>query len=155
MSVDHQARSGESGVFAEDTVVVFFEPLEEAWCYVHHLTLLDIHARGYVRPICFTYATRDNQKIMQNFQMLLKNFAEVSNVLKTGNYQLFRDDLKMRMADLAYTKGVVDTMEGASMITGFFFFFFFFFFVLFCFGNVFSLSLFLESCYSWDHHSSL
>jgi hypothetical protein len=117
MSVDHQARSGESGVFAEDTIVVFFEPLEEAWCYVHHLTLLDIHARGYVRPICFTYATRDNQKLMGNFKSLYKHFTEVSNVLKTGNYQLFRDDLKMRMADLAYTKGVVDTMEGASMMT--------------------------------------
>jgi hypothetical protein len=46
MSVDHQAKSGDSGVFGEDTQVVFSDHLEGVWCYVHHLTLLDIHARG-------------------------------------------------------------------------------------------------------------
>lgn len=46
MSVDHQAKSGDSGVFGEDTQVFFREHSENVWCYVHHLTLLDINARG-------------------------------------------------------------------------------------------------------------
>lgn len=96
MSVDHQAKSGDSGVFGEDTQVVFFDYTEGVWCYVHHLTLLDIHARGYVRPMCLTYATRDNHKIMANFQAVLASFTDVSNLLKTGNYELFRDDLKVK-----------------------------------------------------------
>ncbi len=82
MSVDHQHKAGDSGVFGEDTQVVFFEHTEATWCYVHHLTLLDIHARGYVRPMCMTYATRDNHKIMGNFKAILKHFTDVSNILK-------------------------------------------------------------------------
>lgn len=54
---------------------------------------------------------------MRNFRLILKNFTDVSNILKTGNYELFRDDLKKRMADLAYTRQVVDTVDGASMVT--------------------------------------
>ncbi len=74
-------------------------------------------AAGYVRPICLSYVTSDNHKLMKNFKVLLKHFTDVSNILKTGNYELFREDLKKRMADLAYTKQVVETSVDANMVT--------------------------------------
>lgn len=81
MSVDHQAKSGDSGVFGEDTQVTFYEQNENVYCYVHHLTLLDIDARGYVRPMCLTYVTSDNRKLMANFKGILKHFTDVRFVL--------------------------------------------------------------------------
>jgi hypothetical protein len=44
---------------------------------VHHFTLLDVFARGYVRPICMSYITRHPTKIMDNFASLMKKFNKV------------------------------------------------------------------------------
>jgi hypothetical protein len=44
---------------------------------VHRFTLLDIHARGYVRPFAMSFITRDPYKIMNNFAKLLTEFTKV------------------------------------------------------------------------------
>ena len=61
----------------QDTQVILTDSIEGASVYVHHLTLLDIFARGYVRPIAISYVTRDSRKIMSNFQTFVKKFSEV------------------------------------------------------------------------------
>jgi len=52
---------------------------------VHHLSLHDLQARGYVRPVCLCYITNDPEKIMGNFEQLLLAFSLTSHILKYGN----------------------------------------------------------------------
>ncbi|CAB1350382.1 unnamed protein product, partial [Coregonus sp. 'balchen'] len=62
MSVDYQAS------FVEDSRVVLGDSKEGAFAYVHHLTLYDLEARGFVRPFCMAYVSADERKIMGQFQ---------------------------------------------------------------------------------------
>eukprot|EP01102_Stenamoeba_stenopodia_P008431 TRINITY_DN2423_c0_g1_i1.p1 TRINITY_DN2423_c0_g1~~TRINITY_DN2423_c0_g1_i1.p1 ORF type:complete len:791 (+),score=161.09 TRINITY_DN2423_c0_g1_i1:326-2698(+) len=107
MAVDYQNKSFDIGAAAEDTQFVMPEPSEDAYAYVHHLTLMDIYARGYVRPICMSYITRESSKVMSNFNQLLEEFTKVSNLLKSGNQRVFLRDIETRIADLRHTQRVL------------------------------------------------
>jgi hypothetical protein len=77
----------------------------ERWsAYVHHLTLLDVYARGYVRPICVSYLSREPRKLADLFIDLSREFTLVADTLKRGNYDLFRHDVERRIADLEFTR---------------------------------------------------
>ncbi|XP_065828955.1 guanine nucleotide exchange protein smcr8a-like [Oscarella lobularis] len=96
MAVDYQAQSkGEAFRFAIDTQVVQTEEDDhiQAHAYVHHFTLYDIHARGYVRPFCMTYVTGDHSKIMLNFDEMTKQFQRVSESFRFSNMRIFHRDL--------------------------------------------------------------
>jgi hypothetical protein len=103
MAVDYQAQNRESRFsLAVDTQVVQSENGEHvsAHVYVHHFTLYDVFARGYVRPFCMSYVTGDQRKLMQNFEELMKQFSQVSETLRYSNMRMFYGDLKDRMAEL-------------------------------------------------------
>jgi hypothetical protein len=68
------------------------------------LTLLDVNARGYVRPICLSYLSREPRKIATHFLDLAREFALAAETLKRGNYDLFRRDVERRIADLEFTR---------------------------------------------------
>ena len=103
LAADYQ-RSSDPCSPPADSQVVFTIPSEDATAYVHHFTLYDIHARGYVRPVCMSYVTRDHGKIMAHFDGLLSAFSSVSSLLKTGNQLVFLRDLEHRLKDLKLTK---------------------------------------------------
>jgi hypothetical protein len=84
---------------------------------VHHLTLLDVDARGYVRPICISYLTRERPKIMRHFADLSSEFALAAETLKRANYQLFRVDVERRIADLMHTRAHLDSAQTESLLT--------------------------------------
>jgi hypothetical protein len=74
MAVDvNRGSDSELGKFHKDSQVVCDVDLplkgtsdqqQQRWsAYVHHLTLLDVNARGYVRPICLSYLSREPRKI--------------------------------------------------------------------------------------------
>jgi hypothetical protein len=44
---------------------------------VYQCTLYDIHARGFVRPLCVSYLTADPDKALAHFSTLTREFAEV------------------------------------------------------------------------------
>ncbi|KAL6073495.1 Guanine nucleotide exchange protein smcr8 [Balamuthia mandrillaris] len=111
MAVDYQNKSSDPGTFMEDTQVVISEISEDAFAYVHHFTLLDVFARGYVRPICMSYITRHPTKIMENFSQILEKFNKVSSAFKAGNQLVFLRDLEHRMADLYHTKDALQKQE--------------------------------------------
>ena len=87
-----------------DTQVFLLEPSEGAVAYVHHFTLYDIHARGYVRPYCMAYVTNQHSKIMNNFTLFREHFSRISAYFKFGNAVLFLQDLQRRLGYLHYTK---------------------------------------------------
>ena len=87
-----------------DTQVVLLEPSEGAASYVHHFTLYDIHARGFVRPFCMAYMTHQYSKIMNNFKIFRDYFTRVSAFLRFGNGLIFLSDLYHRKGYLNYVK---------------------------------------------------
>lgn len=120
MSVDYQASfvghpPGSSYPklnFVEDSKVVLGDSKEGAFAYVHHLTLYDLEARGFVRPFCMAYISTDEDKIMQQFLELSGEFSKASDCLKTGNRKAFANELEKKLKDLDYTRSVLlDEME--------------------------------------------
>uniref|UniRef100_A0AAZ3PBK7 UDENN FLCN/SMCR8-type domain-containing protein n=1 Tax=Oncorhynchus tshawytscha TaxID=74940 RepID=A0AAZ3PBK7_ONCTS len=110
MSVDYQASfvghptgSGYPRLsFVEDSRVVLGDSKEGAFAYVHHLTLYDLEARGFVRPFCMAYVSADERKIMLQFQELSLLFSRASECLKTGNRRAFARELQRKLRDLEY-----------------------------------------------------
>ncbi|XP_051558745.1 guanine nucleotide exchange protein smcr8b [Myxocyprinus asiaticus] len=114
MSVDYQTcLTGSGGCsspklnFVEDSKVVLGDSGEGAFAYVHHLTLYDLEARGFVRPLCLAYVSSDENKIIQQFQQLSTEFSKVSECLKTGNRKNFANELEKKLRDLEYTRVVL------------------------------------------------
>ncbi|XP_044159436.1 guanine nucleotide exchange protein SMCR8 [Bufo gargarizans] len=115
MSVDYQASfvghpPGSSYPklnFVEDSKVVLGDSKEGAFAYVHHLTLYDLEARGFVRPFCMAYISTDENKIMEQFLELSGDFSKASDCLKTGNRKAFANELEKKLKDLDYTRAVL------------------------------------------------
>uniref|UniRef100_A0A3P9LZN6 SMCR8-C9orf72 complex subunit n=1 Tax=Oryzias latipes TaxID=8090 RepID=A0A3P9LZN6_ORYLA len=126
MSVDYQAsfvgHTPGSGYprlsFVEDSRVVLGDSKEGAFAYVHHLTLYDLEARGFVRPFCMAYVTADEKKIMQQFQELSLRFSQASECLKAGNRRAFAKELQRKLQDLEYTHSVLQKEEGLQREAG-------------------------------------
>ncbi|KAL4658387.1 Smith-Magenis syndrome chromosomal region candidate gene 8 protein-like [Arapaima gigas] len=115
MSVDYQASfvghlpgcSYPKISFVEDSKVVLGDSKEGAFAYVHHLTLYDLEARGFVRPFCMAYISADERKIMQQFQELSCQFTKASELLKAGNRKAFAAELEKKLKDIEYTMAVL------------------------------------------------
>lgn len=45
---------------------------------MQYFTLYDIKARGFVRPFCFGYVTKDHVKLETNLEKLISHFNKVS-----------------------------------------------------------------------------
>ena len=103
MSVDYQSRHEAGDTFQGDTSVSVVDPNSRHTYYAHHFTLLDIQARGYVRPLVFVYVTRSTTLVMTHHKELSGLFSEMAKVLKHYNWALTRRDLEHRIADLRYT----------------------------------------------------
>lgn len=111
MSVDYQttfagpASCGQAKLtFVEDSKVVLGESGEGVYAYVHHLTLYDLEARGFVRPFCMAYVSSEEVKIMHCFQELSAEFSKASECLKTGNRKNFANEVDKKLSDLEYTR---------------------------------------------------
>ncbi|ROI62432.1 Guanine nucleotide exchange protein smcr8b [Anabarilius grahami] len=111
MSVDYQTSlASPAGCgslklnFVEDSKVVLGDSREGVFAYVHHLTLYDLEARGFVRPFCLAYVSSDENKIIQQFQQLSTEFSRVSECLKTGNRKNFANELEIKLRNLEYTR---------------------------------------------------
>lgn len=113
MSVDYQASGpchappsspGPRLNFSEDSKVVLGDSAQDAFAYVHHMTLYDLEARGMVRPFCMAYVCSDQKKLMENFSELMTSFSQAADSLKTGNRQAFSMELQRKLQELEYTR---------------------------------------------------
>uniref|UniRef100_A0A8C7YPT3 UDENN FLCN/SMCR8-type domain-containing protein n=1 Tax=Oryzias sinensis TaxID=183150 RepID=A0A8C7YPT3_9TELE len=113
MSVDYQALGpgltpptspGPRLNFSEDSKVILGDSAEDAYVYVHHVTLYDLEARGMVRPFCMAYVCSDQTKLMENFCELSAGFSQASESLKTGNRQAFSSELQRKLQGLEYRR---------------------------------------------------
>ncbi|XP_071478743.1 guanine nucleotide exchange protein smcr8a-like [Diadema antillarum] len=113
MAVDYNAtnyaRTTNTFKLSEDTAVIMEDRQEGTYSYIHHFTLYDIHARGFVRPFCMAYITADKNKLRSNLQHIMSCFNQVSQYYRYGNYVIFREEMVRRLADLIYTKEIIKT----------------------------------------------
>ncbi|CAF98152.1 unnamed protein product [Tetraodon nigroviridis] len=99
-----RASSGPRLNFSEDSRVILGDSAEDAFAYVHHMTLYDLEARGMVRPFCLAYVCSDQMKLMENFPELSARFSQASDSLKTGNRQAFSNELQRKLHELEFTR---------------------------------------------------
>ncbi|KAI9013389.1 hypothetical protein CLU79DRAFT_769125 [Phycomyces nitens] len=92
----------------DDTQVYSTDVDQRFYAFTHHLTLFDIHARGYVHPVALSYISRDPDKIVLRFEEFMDRFNEVSRLMKIGNFSNFALDLKHRFLDLEHTKQTLE-----------------------------------------------
>ncbi|KAK2169296.1 hypothetical protein LSH36_11g03103 [Paralvinella palmiformis] len=104
MSADFQTASGSTFNMSEDTQVIMSETTNGLYAFVHHFTLYDYQARGFVRPFCMSYVTPDQNKLFSEFEDLSSQFKKVAHCFKSGNLDLFVKDLTHYLSDLHYTK---------------------------------------------------
>uniref|UniRef100_UPI00358EFC7F guanine nucleotide exchange protein SMCR8-like n=1 Tax=Myxine glutinosa TaxID=7769 RepID=UPI00358EFC7F len=113
MSVDYQqSRAWETPVghrgpwlhVARDSRQLLRHHGEGASAYVHHFTLHDMEARGFVRPFCMAFVSSDSAKLLPLYEDLVTDFGAVSECLKGGNRATFRRSLKELLGDLEHTK---------------------------------------------------
>ena len=115
LSFDSDSRKGGFQTVG-DTQVFLVEPSEGAVAYIHHFTLYDIHARGYVRPYCMAYITNQYSKIMNNFALFRDRFSRISAHFKFGNALIFLEDLQRRFEYLQYVKRKLsDNLSGVPI----------------------------------------
>lgn len=57
-----------------------------------------------MRPVSISYVTKDPHKILPRFSIFMERFANVSQILKLGNFPNFIRDLHNRLKDLEYTE---------------------------------------------------
>uniref|UniRef100_A0A672IFK5 Smith-Magenis syndrome chromosome region, candidate 8b n=1 Tax=Salarias fasciatus TaxID=181472 RepID=A0A672IFK5_SALFA len=123
MSVDYQASGpgpappsspGPQLNFSEDSKVILGDSAEDAFAYVHHMTLYDLEARGMVRPFCMAYVCSDQAKLMENYWELSSCFSQASDSLKTGNRKVFSLELQKKLQELELTRLTLRPQEADS-----------------------------------------
>ncbi|KAG7234814.1 hypothetical protein INR49_003961 [Caranx melampygus] len=128
MSVDYQASGpvhtahampGPRLNFSEDSKVILGDSAQDAFAYVHHMTLYDLEARGMVRPFCVAYVCSDQAKLMENFSELSTCFTQASDSLKTGNRQAFSMELQRKLQELEYRRVTLLETDRVATVNGF------------------------------------
>ncbi|XP_013405975.1 guanine nucleotide exchange protein SMCR8 isoform X2 [Lingula anatina] len=112
MSVDYHNISNNTFTVSDDTQVMILENREGVYAYVHHFTLYDIHARGFVRPFCMAYVTADENKMLSAYEDMLNEFSKVSKCFSYANKLLFLKDIKHHIKNLEHTKECLQKLEG-------------------------------------------
>jgi len=92
---------------SKDTSIInYWDSTTNVAACVHHFTLYDIEARGFVRPFCLAYVSYDATKPVVFFEKIREKFAEITDLLKRSNLNLFKRELDQRCADLKLTREV-------------------------------------------------
>jgi len=94
-----------------DTSVIDFHDLDfgAVTSCIHHFTLYDIEARGFVRPFCVSYLTYDRLKLVTYFESITEELRKITGLLKQNNYFLFKLDLEERLRNLRHTHETLTT----------------------------------------------
>ncbi len=92
---------------SKDTSIInYWDSSTSVAACVHHFTLYDIEARGFVRPFCLAYVSYDATKPVVFFEKIRDKFSEITDLLKRSNLNLFKRELDQRCVDLKFTREI-------------------------------------------------
>ncbi|KAM3588725.1 hypothetical protein VKS41_001163 [Umbelopsis sp. WA50703] len=98
----------------EDAQIYSYDSEGKFYSFTQYLTLFDISARGYVRPVSISYVTKDPHKILPRFSIFMERFSKVSKILKLGNFPNFVRDLHNRLQDLEFTQTQLNSNQDGT-----------------------------------------
>lgn len=90
----------------DTSIINYWDAATSVAACVHHFTLYDIEARGFVRPFCLAYVSYDQTKPVFFFEKIRQRFNEITDLFKKSNFNLFKRELEQRCADLKYTREI-------------------------------------------------
>lgn len=95
-----------SGQFriCQDTQVMRKNVFPDVHVFMQYFTLYDLKARGFVRPFCFGYVTKDHTKLDKCANYFIAEFGKVTAVLEYCNRQWFSEELKLYLEKLQHAK---------------------------------------------------
>lgn len=76
----------------------------DAHVFMQYFTLYDLKARGFVRPFCFGYVTKDHIKLDKHINFLISEFGKVASVLEYCNREWFSKELNLYLEKLQNAK---------------------------------------------------
>ena len=88
----------------DTSIINYWDSTTQIAACVHHFTLYDLEARGFVRPFCLAYISYDRLKPVEFFEQIRSKFHEITDLFKISNYNAFKHDLEQRCLDLRLTR---------------------------------------------------
>lgn len=71
---------------------------------MQYFTLYDLKARGFVRPFCFGYVTKDHIKLDKYINFLISEFGKATSILEYCNREWFSRELNIYLEKLQSAK---------------------------------------------------
>ena len=119
LSVDYRGALPAPEAFMSNTCVFAERPADGDAHLAIHFTLLDVAARGYVRPMALVYLTRSQDKLMRCHGALVAALTEVITLLKAYNRRIALRDVDDRIADMAWTEQLLLRGDAAELAAAF------------------------------------
>jgi hypothetical protein len=88
----------------DTSIINYWDTNSTVTACVHHFTLYDLAARGFVRPFCLAYISYEKNKPIGFFDQIRNRFTEITDLLKKSNFNLFKHELDQRCLDLKFTR---------------------------------------------------
>jgi hypothetical protein len=88
----------------DTSIVNYYDINSNVTACVHHFTLYDLTARGFVRPFCLAYISYEKSKSIRFFEQIRLKFTQITSLLKSSNFDLFQQELTQRCSDLRFTR---------------------------------------------------
>ena len=88
----------------DTSIINYWDTNSTVTACVHHFTLYDLSARGFVRPFCLAYISYEKNKPIGFFDQIRSRFTEITDLLKKSNFNLFKHELDQRCLDLKFTR---------------------------------------------------
>ncbi|KAB7498156.1 Smith-Magenis syndrome chromosomal region candidate protein 8 [Armadillidium nasatum] len=104
MSTDYHSLGRSDFQIQKDICMLQEDHDKRIFTYVHYFILYDVRARGFVRPMCLAYISREPKKLSKYYKKIEKEFCKATEYLRICNLQIFCKELKTRMKDLQFTK---------------------------------------------------
>ena len=119
LSVDYRGALPAPEAFMSNTCVFAERPADGDAHLAIHFTLLDVAARGYVRPMALVYLTRSQDKLVRDYSALVAALTEVITLLKVCNRRIALRDVDDRIADMAWTEQLLLRDDAAELAAAF------------------------------------
>ncbi|CAL8133855.1 unnamed protein product [Orchesella dallaii] len=104
MSTDYQVNTVGQFRICQDTQVMRKNVFPDVHVFMQYFTLYDIKARGFVRPFCLGYVSKDHKKLDKYVNFLITEFAKVTAILEDSNRRWFSKELRLYLDKLQHAK---------------------------------------------------